>query len=275
MELAVHNLNFTLPGGPEAIGPALLATARTAEEGGVSQFTVMDHYFQMDWMAPAEDPMLEGYTTLGYLAGVTDAMRLGLLVTGVTYRHPGLLAKIIATLDVLSGGRAFLGIGAAWYEREHDGLGVPFPSTRERFERLEETLQICRQMWSQEDGPFEGTHYRLAESICTPQPIRPGGPPILVGGSGERKTLRLVAQYADACNLFGFDPPEMQHKIEVLDGHCADVGRDPAQVRRTALAGGDPFEDLDTFLRRMEAYAGLGIDQVWVMPPAEDPVGYV
>jgi F420-dependent oxidoreductase-like protein len=219
--------------------------------------------------------MLEGYTSLGFLAGQTQRLDLGLLVTGVTYRHPGLLAKIVSTLDVLSGGRAFLGIGAAWYEREHQGLGVPFPSTRERFERLEEALQVCRQMWSDEDGAFEGTHYRLAETVCTPKPLQPGGPPILVGGSGERKTLRLVAQYADACNFFGFDPDEMKHKTEVLDGHCADVGRDPSEVRRTALAGGDPFEDLDGFQRRMEAYAGLGIDQVWVMPPAADPVGYV
>ena len=130
-------------------------------------------------------------------------------------------------------------------------------------------------MWSEDDGPFEGTHYRLAETVCTPQPIRPGGPPILIGGSGERKTLRLVATYADACNLFGFDAELMKHKIEVLDRHCADVGRDPAEVRRTALAGGDPFDDLYGFLGRMEEYAALGIDQVWLMPPAEDPVGYV
>ena len=146
--------------------------------------------------------MLEGYTSLGFLAGQTDTMTLGLLVTGVTYRHPGLLAKIVTTLDVLSGGRAQLGIGAAWYEREHRGLGVPFPPLAERFERLEETLQICLQMWSDDAGPYEGRHYHLAETICSPPPISSPRPSLLIGGSGERKTLRLVARYADACNLF-------------------------------------------------------------------------
>ena len=253
MELAVHNLNFTVPGGPEAIGPSLLATARTAEEGGVSQFTVMDHYFQMDWMAPAEDPMLEGYITLGYLAGVTDTMRLGLLVTGVTYRHPGLLAKIVSTLDVLSGGRAMLGIGAAWYEREHNGLGVPFPALSERFERLEETLQICRQMWGDDDGPYEGRHYQLAETLCRPKTIQQPRPTVLIGGGGERKTLQLVAQYADACNLIAGDSvEEVAHKLEVLDRHCADVGRDPAEIERTINRGGDPLNDPDGFLAAME-----------------------
>ena len=276
MELAVHNLSFTVPGGPEAIGPALLATARTAEEGGVSQFTVMDHYFQMDWMAPAEDPMLEGYTTLGYLAGVTDTMRLGLLVTGVTYRHPGLLAKIIATLDVLSAGRAMLGIGAAWYEREHLGLGVPFPPLGERFERLEETLQICRQMWSDDDGPYAGRHYQLAETLCRPKTIQQPRPTVLIGGGGERKTLRLVAQYADACNLIAGDSvDEVAHKLEVLDRHCADLGRDPAEIERTINRGGDPLNDPDGFLTAMEQYAKLGITRVGFGPMGPDPAGEV
>ncbi|MCW2762637.1 MAG: luciferase family protein [Marmoricola sp.] len=275
MKLAIHCANLSWPGGPTALGPTLAQVARTADDGGASTLTLMDHYFQMEMLGGPAEPMLEGYTSLGFLAGQTSNLDLGLLVTGVTYRHPGLLAKIVTTLDVLSGGRAFLGIGAAWYEREHAALGVGFPPTSERFERLEETVRICRQMWSDDDGPFEGKHYRLAETICVPPPLQAGGPPILIGGSGERKTLRLVATYADACNLFGFDPEEMKRKIDVLDAHCADVGRDPRQVRRTALAGGDPFEDLDGFLRRMEVYADLGIDQVWVMPPAEDPVGYV
>ena len=276
MELAVHNLNFTVPGGPEAIGPSLLATARTAEEGGVSQFTVMDHYFQMDWMAPAEDPMLEGYTTLGYLAGVTDTVRLGLLVTGVTYRHPGLLAKIVSTLDVLSGGRAMLGIGAAWYEREHNGLGVPFPALSERFERLEETLQICRQMWGDDDGPYEGRHYQLAETLCRPKAIQQPRPTVLIGGGGERKTLRLVAQYADACNLIAGDSvEEVAHKLEVLDRHCADVGRDPAEIERTINRGGDPLNDPDGFLAAMERYARLGITRVGFGPVGPDPAGEV
>ncbi|MET0837350.1 MAG: LLM class F420-dependent oxidoreductase [Marmoricola sp.] len=275
MLLAVHCANLSWPGGPEALGPTLAEVARTADAGGVSTLTMMDHWFQMEYLGGPDEPMLEGYTSLGFLAGRTERLALGLLVSGVTYRHPGLLAKTVTTLDVLSGGRAFLGIGAAWYQREHEGLGVPFPSTAERFERLEEAVQVCRQMWSEDDGPFEGRHYRLVETACVPRPIQAGGPPILIGGSGERKTLRLVATYADACNLYGFDPDEMKHKIDVLDGHCADVGRDPTDVRRTALAGGDPFDDVEEFLRRMEAYAALGIDQVWVMPSADDPVGHV
>ena len=205
MKLGIHFANFTLPGGPASLAPTLGATARAAEEGGCTTFTLMDHWFQMEQFATAQDPMLEGYTSLGYLAGRTGRITLGLLVTGVTYRHPGLLAKIVTTLDILSGGRAQLGIGAAWYEREHLGLGVPFPPVGERFERLEETLQICHQMWSDDDGPYEGRHYRLAETICSPRPIRQPRPRILVGGSGERKTLRLVARYADACNLMPKD----------------------------------------------------------------------
>ena len=171
MRVGIHFVNFTLPGAPQTLGPTLATTARIAEESGVSVFTVMDHWFQMEMMATSQDPMLEGYTSLGFLAGQTSTMTLGLLVTGVTYRHPGLLAKIVTTLDVLSGGRAQLGIGAAWYEREHRGLGVPFPPLSERFERLEETLQICLQMWSDDDGPYEGRHYQFAETICSPPPI--------------------------------------------------------------------------------------------------------
>ena len=210
MELGIHFANFTLPGGPEAIGPALAGTARAAEEGGCAAFTLMDHYFQMEEFADRHEPMLEGYTGLGFLAGRTERITLGLLVTGVTYRHPGLLAKIVTTLDVVSGGRAQLGIGAAWYEREHAALGVPFPPLSERFERLEETLQICHQMWSDDEGPFDGVHYQLAETICSPRPVSSPRPRILVGGSGEQKTLRLVARYADACNLFATEPTEVQ-----------------------------------------------------------------
>ncbi|HEY5108421.1 MAG TPA: LLM class F420-dependent oxidoreductase [Acidimicrobiales bacterium] len=275
MELGIHFANFTLPGGPEAIGPVLAGTARAAEEGGCAAFTLMDHYFQMEEFADRHDPMLEGYTALGFLAGRTERMTLGLLVTGVTYRHPGLLAKIVTTLDVVSGGRAQLGIGAAWYEREHLGLGVPFPPLSERFERLEETLQICHQMWSDDEGPFEGIHYQLAETICSPRPVSSPRPRILVGGSGEQKTLRLVARYADACNLFATEPAEVAHKLEVLDRHCADEQRDPAAVRRTILAMADPLADVDGFLASMEQYAALGIDMVDVMPLVEDPVAYV
>jgi len=277
MELGIHFVNFTLPGGPEALAPALGGTARVAEEAGCTIFSVMDHWFQMEQFATSQDPMLEGYTSLGFLAGQTQRMTLGLLVTGVTYRHPGLLAKIVTTLDVLSGGRAQLGIGAAWYEREHLGLGVPYPPLSERFERLEEALQICLQMWSDDDGPFDGTHYRLAETICQPPPIQRPRPPILIGGGGERKTLRLVARYADACNLFAVDANEVERKIEVLHRHCETEGRDPAEIKITILGiGTDAAGDPDGFLRAMEAYARLGVTLVEIIPPTgADPVEYV
>src|SRR3984957_1500028 len=225
MELGIHYANFTLPGGAEALAPTLAATARTAEDVGCSTFTLMDHWFQMEGFATSQDPMLEGYTSLGFLAAHTNPLTLALLVTGVTYRHPGLLAKIVTTLDILSEGRAQLGLGAAWYEREHKGLGVPFPPLGERFERLEETLQICAQMWSDDNGPYDGKHYQLAETLCSPQPVSSPRPRILIGGSGEKKTLRLVARYADACNLFG-DTTVVAHKLDVLRRHCDDVGRD-------------------------------------------------
>ena len=275
MQIGVHFVNFTLPGGPENLGSTLASTAKAADEGGFSTFTMMDHWFQMEQFATAQDPMLEGYTSLGFVAGQTDQIMLSLLVTGVTYRHPGLLAKIVTTLDVLSGGRAMLGIGAAWYEREHQGLGVPFPPLAERFERLEETLLICRQMWSDDDGPYAGRHYQLAETICRPRPVQQPRPPILVGGSGEKKTLRLVAQYADACNLFATGRAEVRHKIEVLERHCADVGRDPAEIKKTILGGGDPVGDPDGFLSTMEGYAELGIDLVEIVPMGPDPAAVV
>jgi F420-dependent oxidoreductase-like protein len=275
MQLGIHFASFTRPGGPEAIGPTLAATAKTAEEAGCAWFTLMDHWFQMERFLTAQDPMLEGYTALGFLAGQTTRLKLGLLVTGVTYRYPGLLAKIVTTLDVLSGGRAMLGLGAAWYEREHRGLGVPFPPLAERFARLEETLQICKQMWSDNDGPYEGQHYQLAETLCVPPPIQRPGPPILIGGSGERKTLRLVAQYADACNLFAAGHEEVGRKLDVLARHCEDVGRDPATITKTILGGGDPIGDPDGFLASMEGYARLGIDLVEIMPSVPDPVAMV
>src|SRR5215207_2873330 len=275
MRVGIHNVRFDFPGAPQSIAPTLAATARAAEDAGVSGFTLMDHWFQMDQMAPATDPMLEGYTSLGFVAGHTQTMTLGLLVTGVTYRHPGLLAKIVATLDVLSGGRAQLGVGAAWYEREHQGLGVPYPPVGERFERLAETLQICRQMWSDDDGPFDGRHYQLAETICSPRPISEPRPRILIGGNGERKTLRLVARYGDACNLFASTVEEVAHKLNVLDRHCDTEDRDPATVERTILfVRRDPLTDVDSFVAEMAGYAGLGVTTVDLMPSG-DPVAYV
>jgi len=274
MRLGVHYANFTHPDWEHRLADRLVETAKVADQGGVFGFTVMDHWFQMEAMGGPSQPMLEGYTTLGHLAAVTDNLLLGLLVTGTTYRHPGLLAKTVTTLDVLSGGRAMLGIGAAWYGREHAGLGVPFPSTAERFERLEETLQICRQMWSDDDGAYEGKHYRLAETVCVPPPVQQPRPPILVGGSGERKTLRLVAQYADACNLFGETPDAIRHKLDVLRRHCDDVGTDYDAIRKTFMGRIDPAADPDAFLAAMAEYAALGIDLVTIYPMSEDPVAW-
>ena len=277
MDLGIHVARFTDQGTRE-IGPTLARTGRAAEAAGVSTLSLMDHYFQMDQAAPAEDPMLEGYTTLGFLAANTETVRLSLLVTGVSYRLPGLLAKIVTTLDVLSGGRAQLGIGAAWYEREHKGLGVPFLPVTERFERLEETLQICLQMWDPDaNGPYEGRHFALAETLCSPAPLSRPRPPVLIGGGGERKTLRLVAQYADACNLFAASPGEIAHKLDVLRGHCADVGRDEAEIRKTILYAAPTLAagDTDAFLADMTGYASLGISEVVVMPPTGRADGWI
>jgi len=273
MQLGVHYANFTHPDWEHRLAERLTETARVADQGGVAQFTVMDHWFQMEVLGGPPEPMLEGYTTLGYLAAVTERLRLSLLVTGVTYRHPGLLAKTVTTLDVLSGGRAMLGIGAAWYDREHEGLGVPFPSTSERFERLEETLQIVRQMWAGDQTPYAGTHYRLAEPVNVPPPVQ-SPPPIMVGGSGERKTLRLVAEYADACNVFGGSPDEVGHKLEVLRGHCDRLGRDFDAIEKTMIGRGDPVADPDGFLASMEQYAALGISMVTLTPVGDDPVAW-
>jgi F420-dependent oxidoreductase-like protein len=212
--------------------------------------------------------MLEGYTTLAYLAARTRRLALRLLVSGVTYRHPALLAKTVTTLDVLSRGRAQLGIGAAWYEREHAGLGVPFPPLAERFERLEEALQICHQMWSDDDGPYDGTHYHLAETICSPAPLASPHPPILVGGNGERKTLRLVARYGDACNLMVTGPADTAPRLATLRAHCEREGRDPAAITRTVTVITDPFADRDGFLATCDGLAALGVDEVVVMAGA-------
>jgi F420-dependent oxidoreductase-like protein len=273
MRLGVHVIAFTVPDGAPGIAPELARVGQAVEAAGVTHLSVMDHYFQMDRVMPATDPMLEGYTTLGYLAAHTSTTRLGLLVTGVSYRHPGLLAKIVSTVDVLSGGRGELGIGAAWYEREHRGLGVPFPPVAERFERLEETLRICRQMWDPDNnGSFEGKHYRLAETLCSPQPI--SKPPILIGGGGEKKTLRLVAQYADACNLFATSPEEIARKLDILRGHCDAVGRDYDTIQKTIAVNG-LVTDVDAFVADMAPYANLGFDTTIVMPPGDAPAKWI
>jgi F420-dependent oxidoreductase-like protein len=270
MNLDIHVPRFTWPGGPAAVGPTLTTLARTAESIGVRTLSVMDHWFQMEMMWPAEEPMLEGYTTLGFVAGKTDTLRLRLLVGGVTYRHPGLLAKTVTTLDVISGGRAELGLGAAWYEREHRGLGVPFPPISERFERLEEALQICMQMWSDDNGPYEGKHYQLAETLCSPAPVSAPRPRILIGGSGERKTLRLVAGYADACNLFG-DRATVAHKVDVLRRHCEDVGRDIAEIEVTVLIGVAEDAAPDTILQEAQGLSDVGVNTIMARSTFPDP----
>ena len=266
MKLGVHYWTYSQPSDPAKIAPTLAETARIAEQAGVNSFTVMDHYFQMERVAPAEEPMLEGYTTLGYLAAKTDRMALGLLVTGVMYRHPGLLAKIVSTLDVLSGGRARLGIGASWYEREQRGLGVPVVPVAERFERLEETLQICLQMWSENNGPFNGRHYQLTETLCVPQPLSRPRPPIMVGGGGEKKTLLLVARYADACNIFASTAEDVTHKLDVLRRHCEAEGRDYDSIEKTAVVTRPALVDVDAFLADVSTFAALGITEVQTMP---------
>jgi F420-dependent oxidoreductase-like protein len=237
MKIGLQIPNFSWPGGPTQLAAKLREIAQTADEGGLASLWVMDHFFQIPPVGAAELDMLEGYAALSYLAAVTRRATLGTLVSGVTYRHPGVLVKTVSTLDVLSGGRAVLGIGAAWFEREHRGLGVPFPPLRERFERLEETLQIALQMWSGNDNAYAGKHYQLAETLSVPQPLARPRPPILIGGGGEQKTLRLVAQYADACNLFthaGMDA--LKQKLEVLRRHCDQLKRDYDRIEKTSLA---------------------------------------
>ncbi|MCO5197160.1 MAG: LLM class F420-dependent oxidoreductase [Anaerolineae bacterium] len=237
MKISLQIPSFTWPGGSAELAPRLKEIVQTADEGGFYSIWVMDHYFQLDPMlGPADQPMLEAYSALTYIAAVTSNVKLGALVTGVHYRYPGFLIKQVTNLDVLSGGRAYFGIGAGWYERESVGLGFPFPATKERFERLEETLQITQQMWSDDNGAYNGKHYQLAETLCNPQPVAEPRPPIMIGGMGEKKTLRLVAQYADATNLFAFAGTDvLRHKLEVLRGHCEAIGRNYDEIERSAL----------------------------------------
>ncbi|GIH03155.1 LLM class F420-dependent oxidoreductase [Rhizocola hellebori] len=274
MKLGLHYWNYSRPADPASITDTLAQTAQVAEQAGISSFTVMDHFFQMEGAAAADEPMLEGYTTLGFVAAKTTRMTLGLLVTGVMYRHPGVLAKTVTTLDVLSGGRARLGIGASWYEREQRGLGVPVVPVGERFTRLEEAIQICQQMWSDNNGPYEGRHYQLAETLCVPAPISKPGPPIMIGGGGEQKTLRLVARYADACNLFATSPDDIAHKLGVLRTHCDAEGRDYDRIAKTAVFVRPVLSDVDAFLTDVAAYAALGVTEMQLMPDRH-PVEYM
>lgn len=233
MRLGLHVPDFTWPNGPAQLGPDLARVARAADDVGLDRVSVMDHFWQIGRIGPPDREMLEAYTTLGFIAAHTTRIKVLTLVTGVVYRDPGLLAKMVTTLDVLSGGRAMLGVGAAWYEEEARGLGLPFPPRAERFERLEETLQVCLQMWSGRDDRYAGQHYRLERTLNFPAALSSPHPPIVVGGSGERKTLRLVARYATACNLF--PGPDLPRKLAVLREHCEREGRDYAEIEKTVL----------------------------------------
>lgn len=245
MKLGLQIPSFTWPGGAAAIGPTLSRIVRTADEVGFDSIWVMDHFFQIRGVGPATDPMLEGWTTLGFLAANTSRARIGLLVGGVHYRHPSLWVKAATTLDVLTGGRAWLGIGAAWNQEESDGLGFPFPPLADRFEMLEETLRIAHEMWRGERGSeaaFAGRHYRATRLLNSPQSISRPRVPIMIGGGGERKTLRLVARYADATNVFG-GPEGIAHKYAVLRGHCDAIGRSYEEIERTTLQNVDLTPD--------------------------------
>jgi F420-dependent oxidoreductase-like protein len=234
MKIGLQLPNFTWPGGPAQMPGRLAQIARAAEDAGFYSLWVMDHFFQISVVGPPENDMLECYTTLGYLAASTTRVMLGAMATGVIYRYPGILVKAVTTLDVLSGGRSYFGIGAAWNEQEAKGLGTPFPPIATRFELLEEALQITKQMWSVNDGPYHGKHNRLERTLCNPQPVSRPHPPILVAGGGERKTLRMVAQYADACNLFG-QAEAIRAKLAILRRHCDALGRDYASIEKTSL----------------------------------------
>jgi F420-dependent oxidoreductase-like protein len=266
--------DFTSPRGPERLGRELATVARTADDAGFEFLAVMDHFFQIPVVGPAEKEMLEGYTTLGYLAACTSRAALLTVITGAFYRQPGILAKIATTLDVLSDGRAWLGIGAGWNEQESRGLGVPFPPLAERFERLEETLQICLQMWHGDESPYRGKHYQLERPLNSPQSLSRPHPPIMIGGGGEKKTLRLVAQYADACNLFA--GRDEARKLDVLRQHCEAVGRDYDTVYKTVLYSFDPSRGTQRIIDELGALAELGFDAaigqvagVWDVAPVE------
>ena len=261
MKLGLGIPDFTWPGGAAALGPDLAAAARAGDEAGFEYLSVMDHFFQIPYVGPVENDMLEAYTALGFLAAHTERVKLLTLVTGAHYREPGLLAKAITTLDVLSGGRAVLGIGAGWNEQESHGLGFPFPSTGDRFEMLEETLQYIQKMWSDDDGPFESKHYRAERLLNVPQVLSKPRPPILIGGSGEKKTLRFVAKYGDLCNISA--GPHLEHKLGVLRDHCEAEGRDYDEITKTSLARMAPG-GIDKLKDDLREQAGLGIDVSFV-----------
>lgn len=279
MRLGLQVSNFTWPNGQDNLGDTFALIAERAERAGFYSLWVMDHFFQIGFIGPATNEMLEGWSALAFAAGHTNRIKLGTMVTGVTYRHPGLLVKTATTLDVLSHGRAYFGIGAAWNEEEHQGLGVPFPPLAERFERLEETLQIALQMWAGDEKAHQGKHYQLTRPLNSPQAVQKPHPPILIGGTGERKTLRLVAQYGDACNLFArIGKEELQHKLDVLRDHCKTLGRPYEQIEKTTLDvlhitrdGRDGTMTPTAAIAHLAELAAMGIDQaIFSMPNVFD-----
>ena len=269
MRLGLQVPNFTWPNGQGQLGQTYGEIAERADKAGLYSFWVMDHFFQIGIVGPPENEMLEGYTALAFAAGRTSRIKLGTMVTGVTYRYPGILVKTATTLDVLSNGRAYLGIGAAWNEEEHKGLGVPFPPISERFERLEETLQIAQQMWSGNEKPYQGKYYQLERLLNSPQSVQRPHPPILIGGTGERKTLRMVAQYGDACNLFArMGDDVLKRKLDILRQHCEALGRPYEQIEKTTLDhihltrdGSNGSMTAAAAIEHFEHLASMGIDQ--------------
>jgi F420-dependent oxidoreductase-like protein len=260
MKIGLHIPDFTWSGGDSAIAATLAEVARTADEAGFDRISVMDHFFQIAHHGPPEHAMLEAYTALGYLAAHTERATLLTLVTGVIYRYPGILAKQVTTLDVLSGGRAWLGIGAGWNEEESKGLGLRFPPMKERFEQLEEAIQICLRMWSDDESGYDGTLFHLERTLNSPQSLTRPHPPIMIGGGGEKKTLRFVAKYAQACNLF--NGPDLAHKLDVLKQHCETEGRDYDEVEKTVAFQfdlGERGEKVDEILASLKELADLGV----------------
>jgi F420-dependent oxidoreductase-like protein len=274
MKIGLQIPDFSTPRGPERLGAELATVARTADDAGFEYIAVMDHFFQIPAVGPADREMLEAYTTLGYLAACTSRAALLTVITGAVYRDPGVLAKIVTTLDVLSKGRAWLGIGAAWNEQESRGLGIPFPPVAERFERLEETLQICLQMWHGDEAPYHGKHYQLERPLNSPQSLSRPHPPIMIGGGGEKKTLRLVARYADACNVFA--GRDEARKLDVLRQHCEAVGRDYDTIYKTVYYAFNTSLGAQRIIDDLATLAGLGFDaaiggvvNVWDVSPLE------
>jgi F420-dependent oxidoreductase-like protein len=274
MKVGLQIPDFTMPGGADSLGRELGTVARTADAAGFEYIAVMDHFFQIPAVGPVDSEMLEGYTTLGYLAACTSRAALLTLATGALYREPGILAKIVTTLDVLSGGRAWLGIGAGWNEEESRGLGIPFHPVAERFERLEETLQICLQMWRGDEDPYQGRHYQLERPLNSPQSLSRPNPPVMICGGGEKKTLRMVAQYGDACNLFA--GRDEARKLDLLREHCEAVGRDYDTIFKTAYYVFDTSRGTQRIVDELGALAGLGfqaaiggVRNVWDVAPLE------